>query len=121
MYHLSIYIFHWTFNHGYLYTPLGIYKYTPLSNYETHGTPYVFQRQSSSYVLAKEFSVIYIILCTAAVWGQPDELVQCFTDNDCFSETTPLPMTRRECCVDTPDGTAFRGVGIETCNICTGT
>ena len=57
------------------------------------------------------------------MWGQPDELVECYTDSDCLSATTPLLMTRRECCVDTPGDTGFRTVGSETCNItfCVGT
>ena len=46
--------------------------------------------------------------------------MECFTDGNCLSETTPLLMTRRECCVDTPAAVGFREVGFETCVICVG-
>lgn len=45
----------------------------------------------------------------------PDELVECYTNEDCSAGTTPLRMTRRECCVT--EGKSFDN---GTCNICVG-
>lgn len=50
----------------------------------------------------------------------PNELVECYTDEDCYDQTTPLLMTREECCVGTAEAVGFRTEGGEICNICTG-
>ena len=63
---------------------------------------------------------MYNIMHAAAVWGQAADLVECYTDNNCLSQTTLLLMTRRECCVDTPEAVSFKVEGDETCDICTG-
>ena len=50
----------------------------------------------------------------------PDELVECYSDRNCLSETTPLLMTRRECCVDTQSAAGFKLEGSGVCNVCVG-
>ena len=50
-----------------------------------------------------------------------DELVECYTSRDCSSgPTTPLLITRTQCCVNTPEAVGFKVEGSEACNLCLG-
>ena len=50
----------------------------------------------------------------------PDELVECYTDNNCQEDATFVLMTRRECCVMSENRFSFRLEGSEPCNACVG-
>lgn len=47
-------------------------------------------------------------------------LVECYTDLLCESGNTPLQKTRRDCCVGTQEGVAFKEEGGSHCFICIG-
>ena len=50
-----------------------------------------------------------------------DELVECYTDNNCLQDATFVLMTRRECCVMNENRFSFRSSEAgEACSVCVG-
>ena len=68
-------------------------------------------------------SMIQIFHKSIVTGSQPDEdeLVECYTDSNCFQDATFVLMTRRECCVMNENRFSFRSSEAgEPCNACVG-